>query len=39
VSGTFGQHGFDEMDGEHAGHLPRCQDERGQGVGVVDGAQ
>jgi hypothetical protein len=39
VPGTFGQHGFDEVDGEHAGHLPRRQDEGGQGLGVVDRAQ
>jgi hypothetical protein len=39
VLAPFGQHGFDEVDGEHAGHLPRCQDEHGQGVGVFDGAQ
>jgi len=26
VPGTFGQHGFDKVDGEHAGHLPRGQD-------------
>jgi hypothetical protein len=39
VLGTFGQHGFDEVDGEHAGHLPCRQDYRGKGVGVVDRAQ
>jgi len=39
VLGTFGQHGFDEVDGEHAGHLPRRQDERGKGGGVFDRAQ
>ena len=39
VPGTFGQHGLDEVDGEHAGHLPRRQDERGKGVGVFDRAQ
>jgi hypothetical protein len=39
VLAPFGQHGFDEVNGEHAGHLPRCQDERGQGVGIFDGAQ
>ena len=33
------QHGFDEVAGEHAGHLPRCQASRGQGGGGVDGAQ
>ena len=26
VLAPFSQHGFDEVDGEHAGHLPRCQD-------------
>jgi hypothetical protein len=26
VLGTFGQHGFDEADGERTGHLPRRQD-------------
>jgi hypothetical protein len=39
VPGTFGQHGFDEVNGEHTGHLPRRQDYRGQGVGVFDRAQ
>jgi hypothetical protein len=39
VPGTFGEHGFDEVDGEYAGHLPRRQDERGQRVGIVDRAQ
>ena len=39
MPGTFGPHGFDEVDSEHAGHLPRRQDERGKGVGVFDRAQ
>jgi hypothetical protein len=26
VLGAFGQHGFDEVDGEHTSHLPRRQD-------------
>src|SRR5436309_2867520 len=39
TTGAFGQHGFDEVDGEHARHLPRRQDERGQGVGVFDRVQ
>jgi hypothetical protein len=29
----------DEVDGEHAGHLPRRQDQGGEGVGVFDCAQ
>jgi hypothetical protein len=39
VSGTFGQHGFDEVNGEHAGHPPRRQDYRGKGGGVFDRTQ
>jgi len=38
VPGTFGQHGFDEVDGEHASHLPRRQDQCGEGGGVFDRA-
>jgi len=37
--GPLGEHGFDEVDGEHAGHLPRRQDQRGEGGGVFDRAQ
>ena len=39
MPGTFGEHSFDEGDGEHAGHLPRRQDALGKGVGVFDRAQ
>ena len=39
TTGAFGEHGFDEVDSEHAGHLPRRQDQRGEGVGVFDRAQ
>ena len=38
-SGSFIQHGFDKVDGKHAGHLPRRQDQCGEGVGVFDRAQ
>src|SRR5262249_10811353 len=37
--GPFGQHGFDEMDSEDTGHLPRRQDQGGEGGGVFDRAQ
>jgi hypothetical protein len=39
MPGPFGQHRFDEVDGEHAGHLPRREDALGKGVGVCDRAQ
>ena len=39
TTGAFSQHGFDEVDSERAGHLPRRQDQRGQGVGVFDRTQ
>jgi len=39
TAGSFDQHGFDEVDGQHAGHLPRRQDQVGEGVGVFDRAQ
>jgi len=39
TAGAFGQDGFDEVNGEHAGHLPRRQDHCGEGVGVFDCVQ
>jgi hypothetical protein len=36
---SFGQHGFDEVDGEHTGHLPRRQDQGGEGLSVFDCVQ
>ena len=39
TTGAFGPHGFDQVDREHAGHLPRGQDQGGQGVGVFDCTQ
>jgi len=39
MPGTCGPHGFDEVDGEHAGHRPRRQDALGKGVGVFARAQ
>jgi hypothetical protein len=39
MAGAFGQYGFDKVDGEHAGHLPRRQDHGGEGGGVFDCAQ
>jgi len=35
----LGEHGFDEVDGEYAGYLPRREDQRSEGVGVCDCAQ
>jgi len=37
--GAFGQDGFDKVDGEHAGYLPRRKDHGGEGGGVFDRAQ
>jgi hypothetical protein len=37
--GPLGKHGFDEVDGEHTGHLPRRQDQRREGESVVERAQ
>jgi hypothetical protein len=39
VPGTFGQHGFDEVDGQRAGHLPRRQNQRGEGGSGFDCTQ
>jgi hypothetical protein len=39
TAGAFGQDGFDEVNGEHAGHLPRRQDQCGEGGGVFDCVQ
>ena len=39
VLAPFSQHSFDEVDGEHAGHLPRCPGLTRSGGGVFDGAQ
>ena len=38
-TGPFGQHGFDEVDREDTGDLPRGQDQRGEGGGVFDRTQ
>jgi hypothetical protein len=39
TASAFGQDRFDQVDGEHAGHLPRRQDHGGEGGGVFDCAQ
>ena len=39
LASPLGEHGFDEVDGERAGHLPCCQDQRGEGGSVFDRAQ
>jgi len=39
TAGTFSQDGFNQVDSEHAGHLPRRQDHGGEGGGIFDRAQ
>jgi hypothetical protein len=37
--GAFGQHCFNQVDGEDARHLPRCQGQLGEGGGVFQHVQ
>jgi len=39
TAGAFSQDGFDKVDGEHTGYLPRRQDHGGEGWGVFDRVQ
>jgi hypothetical protein len=37
--GALGEHGFDQVDREDAGDLPRRQDQRGEGASIFHRAQ